>query len=149
VKKKPRKLNCSPLAVLERIVHRKRVKFTRIQEDFPGVAYGVLFRAVATLHAMKLVRRRSHTRGALSGPGRKQGPVTYFWWRPTARGERLVVHLYCYRDFWDMLELRDIRAFAEVEERLERLDAMYKDRYPRDLRRFPRRDYWRRADLIG
>lgn len=134
-----RSLRLSVPAVLERVWIRKRSRFDMLAGDFPGVSHGVLWRALAALHAAGAVRRHRGRRPARGGAGP-------YWWKPSKRGLRLLAYLTPYRDWWEMLQPRDVRALAHAEGLFERLEAVRQAMVPRTARIRQRWGYWQQDD---
>lgn len=134
---KRRPLRATPASVLERVWLRKRARFEAVQRDFPGASHGVVWRALDGLWKAGLVRRR---RGRTHAKG---SPVPY-WWKPAPRGLRLLSYLMPYRDWWELLQPRDLAALARAEGLFERLEAVRKTMVPGGPAERRRWTYWER-----
>lgn len=131
---KRRPVRCSPPALLERLWKRKRTTFKLLASDFPGTAEAVLRRGLACLYEAGLAGRRRSTKLPVTGG------LAHFWWKPTRRGIVTLAYLQPYRDYWDVIQLRELRAIAEAESAFERLERFRRDVNPWD-RAQPRRFY--------
>lgn len=127
------------MAFLERLASRKRARFDALLRDFPGVSLAVAWRALDALRLAGLARRRLARTAA--------NPRGFYWYYPTERGKNLTRFLGPYRDFWDLLQLKDLRALAGAERILESLDRQFKDFFPVGAPRRPRANYWGRVTV--
>lgn len=139
---KRRPVRCSPPALLERLWKRKRTTFNLLASDFPGTAEAVLRRGLACLYAAGLANRHRSTKLPVTGG------LAHYWWKPTRRGIATLAYLHPYRDWWDVIQLRELRAIAAAELTFERLERIRRSMNPWD-REKPRRFFLRDRDPDG
>lgn len=131
--RKRQPLRFSIAGLLEVVWQRRRIKFASLVAVWPGCSLSVLSCNLKELEEGGLIRGRW-----VSCPGRQR----YRYWRITPKGREILRKLMPIRDYWELLQPREMRGLAIAEGILQKIVRRHTELFGKDGPKLPAFDYW-------
>ncbi len=133
---KRRPVAFSILGLLEKAWLSKRVKFSQLHNAYPTTSLSVLHANLKALEEGGLVRGRQVN---------ILGRPTFRYWKATRRGLEILRQFTPVRDYWEMVQPRELRALAIAEACREKIQARVGPLFAKGDKMGPGWNYWTAA----